>query len=171
MGEKRGDSGLGNNGGSEGASDGDGFPVAGLVRSVRRRADLSQRELARVAGLHHATVSRIEAGRLTPSLGVLLKILDVAEFRLAVVDREGRVVKPMRDREDLHDGAGRRYPSHLDTIVDPRVGEWWADVYGLARPPETFYRDRLRRDVQRRRSQWEVRVAKFRGVPPPPPVY
>ncbi|GAB3371556.1 hypothetical protein GCM10027452_31140 [Micromonospora halotolerans] len=35
------------------------------------------------------------------------------------------------------------------------------------RPPETFYRDRAYRDALRRRSQWEVRVAKYRGVPPP----
>ena len=44
----------------------------------------------------------------------------------------------MRDWEDTRDGAERRYPSHLDTILDPEPGEWWADIYGLARPPETF---------------------------------
>ncbi|WP_431909905.1 hypothetical protein [Micromonospora carbonacea] len=41
-------------------------------------------------------------------------------------------------------------------------------VYGLARPPETFYRNRSYRDAMRRRSRWEVRVAKLRHVPPPP---
>ncbi|MEU5563954.1 hypothetical protein [Micromonospora musae] len=53
-------------------------------------------------------------------------------------------------------------------IVRPEPGEWWADIYGLARPPETFYRNRDVRDAMRRRSQWEVRVAKYRNVPPPP---
>lgn len=144
------------------------WPVAGIVRAVRRRADASQRELARLAGVHHATVGRIEAGALTPSIDLLCRIIAVAGFRLAVVDEFGRVLTPMRDRPDTRDGANRRYPSHLDTILDPEPGEWWADIYGLARPPETFYRDRRTRDAQRRRSQWEVRVAKYRNQPPPP---
>lgn len=144
------------------------WPAAGIVRAVRRRADASQRELARFAGVHPTTIGRIEAGTLTPSLTMLLRILGAAGFRLVVADESGRVLKPMRDRADLRDGAQRRYPSHLDVITDPEPGEWWADRYGLARPPETFYRDRAYRDDRRRRSQWEVRVAKYRGVPPRP---
>ncbi|MCZ7427100.1 helix-turn-helix transcriptional regulator [Micromonospora sp. WMMA1949] len=144
------------------------FPAPGIVRAVRRRADASQRELARFARVHPSTVGRIEAGTLTPSLAMLSRIVGTAGFRLVVVDEAGRVLKPMRDRADLRDGAERRYPSHLDIVTDPEPGEWWADRYGLARPPETFYRDREVRDWLRRRSQWEVRVAKYRGVPPPP---
>ncbi|WP_405091334.1 helix-turn-helix transcriptional regulator [Micromonospora sp. NBC_01392] len=144
------------------------FPAAGIVRAVRRRADASQRELARFARVHPTTVGRIEAGTLVPSVAMLSRILSVAGFRLVVVDEAGTVLKPMRDRADLRDGAERRYPSHLDVVTDPEPGEWWADIYGLARPPETFYRDRAVRDALRRRSQWEVRVAKYRNVPPPP---
>ncbi|MEU3456188.1 helix-turn-helix transcriptional regulator [Micromonospora sp. NPDC006766] len=144
------------------------WPAAGIVRAIRRRADASQRELAQFARVHPTTIGRIEAGTLTPSLAMLHRIISVAGFRLAVVDESGRVLKPMRDRSDLRDGAERRYPSHLDVITDPEPGEWWADRYGLARPPETFYRDRAVRDALRRRSQWEVRVAKYRSVPPPP---
>ncbi|MFI7217545.1 multiprotein-bridging factor 1 family protein [Micromonospora maritima] len=144
------------------------FPAAGIVRAVRRRADASQRELARFARVHPSTVGRIEAGALVPSLGMLSRIVGTAGFRLVVVDERGAVLKPMRDRADLRDGAERRYPSHLDVVTDPEPGEWWADIYGLARPPETFYRDRAVRDALRRRSQWEVRVAKYRSVPPPP---
>ncbi|MEV4810630.1 helix-turn-helix transcriptional regulator [Micromonospora avicenniae] len=144
------------------------WPVVGVVRAIRRRADLSQRELARRAGVHHATVGRIEAGRLAPSIELLCRIIGVAGHRLAVVDEFGRVLRPMHDWADTRDGAERRYPSHLDAILDPEPGEWWADIYGLARPPETFYRDRDVRDAMRRRSQWEVRVAKYRNVPPPP---
>ncbi|MFG1952282.1 multiprotein-bridging factor 1 family protein [Micromonospora sp. NPDC048830] len=146
------------------------WPAAGIVRAVRRRADASQRELARWAGVHPSTIGRIEAGALVPSIAMLRRLIAVAGFRLAVVDEFGRVLKPMRDRDDARDGAGRRYPSHLDTILDPEPGEWWADIYGLARPPETFYRNRAVRDAMRRRSQWEVRVAKYRHVPPPPRV-
>ncbi|SCG65775.1 helix-turn-helix transcriptional regulator [Micromonospora humi] len=144
------------------------FPAAGIVRAVRRRAHASQRELARFARVHPTTVGRIEAGALAPSLTMLSRLVGTAGFRLVVVDESGTVLKPMRDRADLRDGAERRYPSHLDVVVDPQPGEWWADIYGLARPPETFYRDRAVRDALRRRSQWEVRVAKYRNVPPPP---
>jgi transcriptional regulator with XRE-family HTH domain len=144
------------------------LPVSGLVRRVRRLADMSQRELAVAAKVAHTTIGRIESGALVPSLVVFDRILAVADLQLVVVGADGRVVLPMVDWDDARDGAERRFPSHLDTIIDPRPGEWWADQYGLVRPPETFQRDRAARDLQRRRSQWEVRVAKYRHVPPPP---
>jgi transcriptional regulator with XRE-family HTH domain len=146
------------------------YPVAGLVRRVRRIADMSQRQMARFAKVAPSTIGRVEAGSMVPSLDLLERILSAAGLYLAVVDQDGHVVQPMADWDDTRDGAERRYPAHLDTILDPRPGEWWADVYGLARPPETFHRDRAHRDAQRRRSQWEVRVAQHRGVPPPPSV-
>ena len=144
------------------------YPIAGLVRRARRIGDLSQRQLANRAKVAPATVGRIEAGTLVPRLDVLQRLLGAAGLFLVVVDANGHVILPMEDRPDLRDGAERRYPSHLDTILDPRPGEWWADIYGLARPPETFRRDRADRDWRRRRSQWEVRVAQHRGEKPPP---
>lgn len=144
------------------------FDVVGLVRAVRRRADCSQRELAERAGVSHATVSRIEAGKLVPSLSTLRELLAAADVALVAVDREGRLLQPMEDyRDDVRDGAERRYPSHLDVVLDPVAGEWWGDRYGLSRPPETYHRDRRRRDAQRARSVWEVRVAQNRHRPPP----
>ena len=124
--------------------------------------------MSRIAKVAPSTIGRVEAGALTPSLAVLERLLGAAGLHLVVVDQYGRVIQPMADREDTHDGAGRRYPAHLDTILDPEPGEWWADIYGLARPPETLHRNRAVRDGMRRRSQWEVRVAKNRNVPPPP---
>jgi transcriptional regulator with XRE-family HTH domain len=147
-----------------------GYPVAGLIRRARRLAKISQRQMARFAKVAPSTVGKVEAGAMTPSVDVLERLLGAAGLYLTVVDQDGRVVLPMDDWDDTRDGAERRYPSHLDTILDPQVGEWWGDVYGLARPPETFHRSREMRDAQRRRSQWEVRVAQNRGVPPPPRV-
>lgn len=144
-----------------------GYPVSGLIRAARRRADLSQVELARAAGVHKSTVSRVEARQQMPSLELFVHLLATAGFNLVVVDRTASVLRPMRDKDDLLDGAERRYPAHLDVIPDPKAGEWWADAYGLARPPETFYRNREYRDARRKRSQWEVRVAKYRYDPEP----
>ncbi|MEV6495624.1 helix-turn-helix domain-containing protein [Actinoplanes sp. NPDC051633] len=143
------------------------FPVAGFVRRVRRIKVLSQRELADAVGVAPSTIGKLEAGSAQPGALLLRRILAIAGHRLTVIDTGGRRVEPMADWDDTRDGAGRRYPSHLDTILDPEPGEWWGDVYGLARPPETFHRDREWRDVRRRRSQWEVRVEQFRHVPPP----
>ncbi|MBC3190183.1 helix-turn-helix transcriptional regulator [Pseudonocardia sp. C8] len=146
--------------------------ISGLVRAVRRRADLSQRELAERTGLARSTIGRIESRTLTPGLETLTTILAVAGVRLVAVDENNRRVPPMEDPpgDDLRDGAGRRYPSHLDTILDPAPGDWWGDRFGLARPPETFKRDRVMRDVMRRRSVWEVRVNQFWTAHPPPTV-
>ncbi|TBL42065.1 helix-turn-helix domain-containing protein [Verrucosispora sp. SN26_14.1] len=144
------------------------FPIAGLVRRVRRIVGLSQTRMARFARVAPSTVARVESGTLTPSLAVLERLIGAAGLYLVVVDQDGHVILPMEVWDDTLDGAGRRYPAHLDTILDPKPGEWWADIYGLARPPETFKRCRVEREARRRRSQWEVRVAKYRNDPPPP---
>lgn len=124
--------------------------------------------MARFAKVAPSTIGKVEAGVMVPSIEVLERLLGAAGLYLVVVDQDGHVVPPMEDWDDTRDGAERRYPSHLDTILDPKPGEWWGDTYGLARPPETFHRSRELRDAQRRRSQWEVRVAQNRHVPPPP---
>ncbi|MGW5668795.1 helix-turn-helix domain-containing protein [Micromonospora sp. NPDC003776] len=144
------------------------FPIAGLVRQARRRVGLGQRQMARFARVAPSTIGRVESGELTPSLRVLERIFGAAGLYLALVDQDGRVIQPMDDWEGIRDGAGRRYPSHLKLIIDPEPGEWWADIYGLARPPETFHRCPVHVEERRRRSQWEVRVAKYRATPPPP---
>ncbi len=133
-----------------------------------RRAKGRGRELAQVAKVSPSTVARIESGALVPSLTMLLRLLAAGRLMLVATTEHGAVVQPMRVWDDTRNGAGRLFPAHLDLILDPRRGEWWADVYGLARPPETFHRDRRYRDARRRRSQWEVRVKQFRAVAPPP---
>jgi transcriptional regulator with XRE-family HTH domain len=143
------------------------YPAPGLLRRARRMADLSQRELARAVNVSQSTVARIESGARVPRLDLMQQLIAPAGLYLVVVDRDGRIVTPMRECEETRDGGNRRYPSHLDTIVDPRPGEWWGDDYGLARPPETFHRNRRYRDYQRALSQWEARAKQNRGVPPP----
>lgn len=146
----------------------DADTLPGFIRQVRRRAGLSQRELADAATLSQSTIARLESGRLAPSLATLLKLLAAARLVLVVTDGAGTVIQPMQSWDDTRDGAQRAFPAHLDLILDPRAGDWWGDTYGLARPPETFHRSRPLRDAKRRRSQWETRVAQFRHDPPPP---
>lgn len=124
------------------------FPVAGLLRRARRMVGMSQRDMARRAGVSQATVARAESGTAHPTLDVLQRLLDAAGLYIAVVDPDGRVIQPLEEFPLARDAAGRRYPAHLDLIIDPERGEWWGSAYGLARPPQTFYRDP--RDVARR---------------------
>jgi transcriptional regulator with XRE-family HTH domain len=125
-------------------------PIAGLLRQARRRCGMSQRDVARRAGVSPATVGRAESGTIMPSLDVLQRLLDATGLYLVVVDPDGRVIQPLEVFPLARDAAGRRYPAHLDLIIDPEYGEWWGDRFGLPRPPQTFYRDpgRVARDQQ-----------------------
>ncbi|MFC4624409.1 cupin domain-containing protein [Daeguia caeni] len=52
------------------------FDVGGRLRYVRMRHNLSQRELAKRAGVTNSTISLIEANQTNPSVGALKRILD-----------------------------------------------------------------------------------------------
>jgi len=53
------------------------------LRTLRKMHGLSQRELARRAGVTHATISLIEAERVSPSVSSLKKVLDGVPISLA----------------------------------------------------------------------------------------
>ena len=130
-----------------------------MLRAARRYADLSQRELAEMAGTSRQAVERAE-GPDAPGLrvGTLTRLLAAPavsgsrrspqKLRLGVVEAEG-----------LRDRGGRHFPAHLDVRRPGRMGEWWGDwpysvwlIPQLAprqRPDHTFDRARWRRDQRR----------------------
>ncbi len=55
-----------------------------LLARARREAGLSQRRLAQLAGTSQATVARIEAGRQSPSIGTLRRLVAACGARLNV---------------------------------------------------------------------------------------
>ncbi|HVI98019.1 MAG TPA: cupin domain-containing protein [Sphingomonas sp.] len=57
--------------------------VGGRLRQVREKAGLSQRALARRAGITNSTISLIEANSMNPSVGALKRILDAIPIGLA----------------------------------------------------------------------------------------
>jgi transcriptional regulator with XRE-family HTH domain len=57
--------------------------VGGRLRYVRARHKLSQRELAKRAGVTNSTISLIEANKTNPSIGALKRILDGVPIGLA----------------------------------------------------------------------------------------
>ena len=128
--------------------------LLGLLRRIRRVADLSQRELAQKGGSSRATIAAAEAGTRGLDARHLARLAAVAGLRLALVDGDGAEIAPM-DGAAVRDEGGRRFPAHLDT----RHGDegWWHDPHHVGREPVeyTFDRDRRRRD----------RVRAVRGAP------
>jgi transcriptional regulator with XRE-family HTH domain len=77
------------------------MPLSGLglaLRSLRERKGLTQRDLANIAGLSDAAISKIETGRRLPdgrSLNHLLRALevDLHELALALDEVNGRAAQ------------------------------------------------------------------------------
>ena len=125
------------------------FSLAGALRRIRRATDCSQRELAELLGISHATVAAAETGARDLRVGQLSRAAELAGLRIALVDREAREV-PVMSGAAVRDRAGRRFPAHLDT----RYGDedWWhgPERYSRERPSWTFDRARGLRDERRR---------------------
>jgi transcriptional regulator with XRE-family HTH domain len=73
---------------------------ANMLRSARRRAGLTQRQLAAASGVPQATVGRIEAGLVSPRVDTLLSLLRTTGHELSVERRIGEGVDRtlIRDR-------------------------------------------------------------------------
>lgn len=68
---------------------------------ARRRAGLSQRELARRAGVPQPSISRIERGLVCPSFETLDRLVRECGMELEAVERLGRGVDRTQIRELL----------------------------------------------------------------------
>src|SRR5512133_2443951 len=90
------------------------FDLAGAVRRIRRRADLSQRELADRCAVSQSAIARVENGRQDLSVRVLVAAARLAGLRLVLVDADGEEVTGMAENT-VRDMGGRRFPAHLDT--------------------------------------------------------
>ena len=60
-----------------------GIDLGSRLKSVREAASLSQRQLAKRAGVTNSTISLIESNRTNPSVGALKRILDAVPLGLA----------------------------------------------------------------------------------------
>jgi transcriptional regulator with XRE-family HTH domain len=82
-----------------------------LLGAVRRRAGLSQRRLAVLAGLPQSTISRIERGAIDPRISTMRRLLQACGYDLEARPRPGKGV----DRSLIR---GRLQRSPLERLED-----------------------------------------------------
>ncbi len=60
------------------------------MREARRRAGMTQRRLAGLAGVSQPTIARIESGATTPGLGEVARLVAACglDLRVAIVERD-----------------------------------------------------------------------------------
>ena len=129
----------------------DGFDLGGVLRRIRRTADLSQRELASAAGLSVSAVAHAEAGTRDPPSRALARAAGLAGLRLTLLDADGREITGM-DPDGARDATRRRLPAHLDTQHTDEVADRWAHRPDRQQPWFTFGLDRAARDRERARA-------------------
>ena len=77
------------------------IPTGERLRRVRQRHGLSQRELAKEAGVANATISLIENGKLNPTVSMLKKVLEGVPISLtAFFSDEGDVTEKVFYKAD-----------------------------------------------------------------------
>jgi transcriptional regulator with XRE-family HTH domain len=88
-----------------------GHDIATRLREVREANGLSQRALARSAGISNATISLIESRKLNPSVAVLKRILEGVPMDLSAffADEEGEPATPViyRSSDLVEIGGGK----------------------------------------------------------------
>ena len=110
--------------------------LATAVRDRRAQLNLSQRQLAKRAGVADATISKLETAQLSPSLDTLAKVtagleMDLAELIDLVAPRKGR----MRPSYTVDSGSWTAMLHDLATQVVADMGsvQAAADELGIAR--------------------------------------
>ncbi|HET7665030.1 MAG TPA: helix-turn-helix transcriptional regulator [Mycobacterium sp.] len=85
-----------------------------MLREARRRAGLTQRALAEMAGVPQPTVARIESGSVTPRADTFARLLRAAGSELVVEPRLGIGVDRTLIRDRLAMTPARRIRLAVD---------------------------------------------------------
>jgi len=100
-----------------------------LVREGRKRAGLTQRELADRAGTTQSAIARLEAGRTTPSLETVERLLRLCGYQLLVelapyddsdIAQAESLLEATVDERFAEMAAGARFAEELKSAVAAR---------------------------------------------------
>jgi transcriptional regulator with XRE-family HTH domain len=78
------------------------------LRSLRRRAMLSQREVERLTGISDATIAYLESGRHRPQSGTLTKLLFLYDLNIRRLEQHERTWGTPEDRAEIPKDLWRR---------------------------------------------------------------
>ncbi len=101
-----------------------------MVRNSRRRAGLTQRQLAAKAGIPQETIARIEAGRSDPRVGTLDRLLEACGMGLEVLPRLGIGVDRTQFQRLLDMTPSDRLALAIED--DRHMIEFWRDLKRVA---------------------------------------
>ncbi len=95
-----------------------------LVRRARQARNLTQKELADIAGVEQPNISAIEAERRVPNAATLHRLLHACGFQLTASAGDFVIACPPPDDEDVEDGQSRPLPEEIpiETRVKMLVG-------------------------------------------------
>jgi transcriptional regulator with XRE-family HTH domain len=96
-----------------------------MLRTARRRAGLTQSELARRAGVPQPTISRIERGVVSPSVDTLVRLLRDTGMELEMLDRpkEDAVDRSLiREMLKKTPAERARYAVRAANVMRPLIG-------------------------------------------------
>ena len=116
--------------------------AAGCLRVLRASRDVSQRDLARSAGVSKSVLARIESQSAPEAVKGWLRNLDALGLCVPVaLQREtDTLVRPPAQR----DAAGRLFPAHAVAQRPLMAPSWWYVRHGgwlpSTEPPEWFWR-------------------------------
>jgi len=60
--------------------------TAKIIRQIREKKNFSQKKLGEKLNLSNQAISAYEAGRISPSLDIFLKIINVGGFSLQIIE-------------------------------------------------------------------------------------
>jgi transcriptional regulator with XRE-family HTH domain len=124
------------------------LPAWRVLRAVRWRTGLNQRELAIAARVSKSTIDRIEAKQIQPRYDTMLRLLASCGYAVVIADANRQYEPVCADNfgDRLLDGAGRHLPAHLPMwlITSEFEDPWWGwgrlawHIKDRRVPPHTF---------------------------------
>ena len=91
--------------------------AAGLVRTARAKANMTQTELGNAAGIKQQAVSAYETGRIEPTLPTLQRLVAAAGFELRVR------LEPLNDHDASVTELLESLPRHVQAQIEQEQRE------------------------------------------------
>ena len=99
-----------------------------VLRELRRRKGLSQKDLAGKSGVGQDTISGIEAGRHEPRPSTLRKLADALGVEVEDLFREPEAPSVPQSLDELRDFLETRLGSAWIALPDNEWNNWWRGV-------------------------------------------